>query len=182
MLVDPKDQAGYLIYDAWGNNHQVLVEKLDEDYLNTSDDLPVTISEDSGVEAPMAFERNGWYYAFFGPTCCFCRQGSGAEVYTAPSPMGPWTNQNLDINPKHGFSFMGEREIKAQNNFFAQLNGQYIYTADLWTTAPDKLKSHDIQYWAPVSFNDDVTPPLPYKLKWQDTVEISTDSSPAFTQ
>ena len=25
--------------------------------------------------------------------CCFCLQGSGLYVYTAPAPLGPWTAQ-----------------------------------------------------------------------------------------
>ena len=143
LLVDPKDNAGYLFYDAWGNNHKVVVEKLTDDYLNSTAQNAVTISP-SKNEAPMVLERNGWYYLMFGPTCCFCREGSGAQVYTAPSPMGPWTDSGIDINPKTGFMKIGDRTIKAQNNYIAHLNGEYIYTADLWTSAPDHLKSHDI--------------------------------------
>jgi len=58
-------------------------------------------------------ERNGWYYLMFGPTCCFCRQGSAAMVYVAPDPMGPWTDTGIDINPEIGFSFLAERGIKS---------------------------------------------------------------------
>lgn len=38
-------------------------------------------------------ERLGTYYALFGHCCCFCYQGSGMFVFTAPHPMGPWTQQ-----------------------------------------------------------------------------------------
>lgn len=34
--------------------------------------------------------RGAVYYLFFGPTCCFCHQGSGAVVWYADHPMGPW--------------------------------------------------------------------------------------------
>ena len=40
-------------------------------------------------EAPILFERKGTYYLMFGPICCFCHQGSGIEVWTAPHPLGP---------------------------------------------------------------------------------------------
>ena len=45
------------------------------------------------VEAPAMFERQGTYYALFGHCCCFCYQGSGMYVFTAPHPLGPWTQQ-----------------------------------------------------------------------------------------
>ena len=37
LLVDPNDpeSSAYLAYDAWGNNHAVVVEKLSEDYTNS---------------------------------------------------------------------------------------------------------------------------------------------------
>lgn len=40
------------------------------------------------------FKRNNIYYALFGHCCCFCYQGSGIIVHTAPTPMGPWVVQD----------------------------------------------------------------------------------------
>lgn len=37
--------------------------------------------------------RKGVYYALFGHCCCFCYQGSGMYVFSAPHPLGPWTQQ-----------------------------------------------------------------------------------------
>jgi len=92
LFVDPRDNSAYVAYDAWGNNHQVSIEKLTDDYLNSLgvNATTGTITE-TGNEAPMLFERNGWYYLIFGPTCCFCNQGSGAIVLWAEHPLGPWT-------------------------------------------------------------------------------------------
>jgi hypothetical protein len=53
-------------------------------------------SSEWGFEAPVLFKRNGVYYALFGPMCCFCYQGSGIRVYTAPHPLGPYTYQGGD--------------------------------------------------------------------------------------
>ena len=104
----------------------------------------------SGNEAPILFERQGLYYLLFGHICCFCQQGSGALVYTAKHPLGPWTDTGIDINPNH---FISGREIQAQCNAVVQIEYQngtdYLYTGDLWSSAPDGLKSHDIQYWSP---------------------------------
>lgn len=168
LLVDENTQAAYVFYDAWHNNHRVVVEKLTNDYLD-SEGQAVPISA-SGNEAPMIFQRNDYFYLLYGPTCCFCRDGSGAQVWTAKDPMGPWNDEGYDINPK---SWMfGSRVIKAQNNFVAQLNGNFVYTADLWTSAPDHLKSHDLQYWAPMTFDDSVQPAKIQQLAWQDEVQI----------
>merc|ERR1711918_129906 len=46
------------------------------------------------VEAPAMFKRKGLYYALFDNCCCFCGHGSGIGVYTARSPLGPWTYHN----------------------------------------------------------------------------------------
>ena len=44
------------------------------------------------IEAPALFFNDGLYYALFGSCCCYCYQGSGAIVHTAPHPLGPWTS------------------------------------------------------------------------------------------
>ena len=59
----------------------------------------------------MLFERGGWYYLLFGTVCCFCEEGSGAEVWAAPHPLGPWQDLQLDIN--HG-GLLVRRPVPAQ--------------------------------------------------------------------
>ena len=54
------------------------------------------------VEAPSLFERNGIYYALFSWCCCFCKQGSGIIVHTAPHPLGPWTVQAVGPSYERG--------------------------------------------------------------------------------
>lgn len=34
------------------------------------------------------------------PTCCFCSPGSGSEVWTSRSMLGPWNYSGIDINPE----------------------------------------------------------------------------------
>ncbi len=161
LMVDPNDpdQSAYVAYDAWTNGHAVVIEKLTPDYLDSlgseASSGQITPSQN---EAPILFERNGFYYLMYGHICCFCRQGSGAQVWTASHPLGPWTDLHLDLNPNH---FLTGREIKAQCNYVIKIEPDtYLYTGDLWSSAPDGLKSHDIQYWsAPLEFDDAVTPP-----------------------
>lgn len=89
--------TGYIAYDAWSNSHTVQVQQINDDY---TDVLPASsgpISKSSN-EAPILFERKGWFYLMYGHTCCFCRQGSDAITWTAQNPLGPWTEM-YDINP-----------------------------------------------------------------------------------
>ena len=174
ILVDPKDEKAYISYDAWGNSHRVKVEQLTDDYLDSlgKNASSETISP-SGNEAPMIFERKGYYYLLYGHTCCFCEEGAGAHVFVAKHPLGPWTSMDTDINPE----VKGERTIKAQNNFVIQLGEEYIYTGDLWASAHDQMKSHDLQYWYPLRFDDTKEPPSILPMTWKDSVEINISNT-----
>lgn len=57
-------------------------------------------SHTSAPAGPSMFERNGVYYLLAGLGCCACRGGSNVVVYTAPSPLGPFTLQG-DIGSNH---------------------------------------------------------------------------------
>jgi hypothetical protein len=54
-----------------------------------------------------------------------------------------------------------------------QVGNEYLYTGDLWTSSPDHLKSHDLQYWEPLIFDDSVSPPNIAELRWLDEFNIS---------
>jgi hypothetical protein len=88
LFVDD-DGTGYVIYSA---NFWMSIEKLTPDFLASTGVTSPLFSE-YFIEAPVLFKRNGLYYALFDHCCCFCYQGSGIIVHTAPSPLGPWTTQ-----------------------------------------------------------------------------------------
>ena len=48
-----------------------------------------------GLQAPAMFKRGEFYYATFGSCCCYCESGSPVSVYTATSPLGPYSKQNV---------------------------------------------------------------------------------------
>ena len=94
---------------------------------------------------------------------------------TAPHPLGPWALAG-DINPPSGVLGNGDRAIKAQCNYVIEgPNDKYLYTGDLWTTALDVLKSHDLQYWYPLEFDDSTEPPAIGQMKWVDSFELALD-------
>lgn len=128
----------------------------------------------------------------YGHTCCFCKEGAGAHVQVSRDPLGPWTDTGIELNPQ--LAYKGNHEIRGQNSYVirvAQADGEtgYVFVNDLWSTAADNLKSHDLQYWHLLEFNDDVAEgeaPTITGLTWQDSCDLDlADYIPAaelFTQ
>ena len=91
------DGSAYLSYNTI-NGHKVSVEKLNEDYTRSTLQGSEFIAQYS--EAGAMFKRAGTYYLMTDYTCCFCTQGSGARVFTASNPLGPYTyRQNINRYP-----------------------------------------------------------------------------------
>ena len=169
--------------------------------LSVADRAPTNTSSgifgNAFVEAPAIFKRGGIYYALFGECCCFCGHGSGIGVYTAAAPLGPWTyHENIGCTggePKSGCGcgmnngspsslqcepLYGTSVTKAQQNFVIQAHTptgvEFIWTGDMWQSASDGVKAHDLQFWAPLVFvNDSATGiPLPQPVTWIDNFTI----------
>ena len=93
LFVDPADGTGYAIM---GCGFHMWIERLAPNLLDSAGDASPTgrfLFAEYFVEAPALFVRNGIYYAVFDSCCCYCFQGSGAVVHTAPHPLGPWARQ-----------------------------------------------------------------------------------------
>ena len=68
----------------------------------------------------------------------------------AQNPLGPWTDTGIELNPLKGLS--RDHRIKGQNSFVIRVaqadeTTGYVFVSDLWSTAADNLKSHDLQFW-----------------------------------
>ena len=139
------------------------------------------------------FKRQGVYYSMFGHCCCFCAAGSDIGerpscmhayiacngcmlacigVYTASSPLGPWTTQQdigcqvpaaavlwqqpevqacasaAELRGGGGYNVGVARAVESMRTDPCMLsNGvEYLWTGDRWQSAPDKIKDHDFQY------------------------------------
>lgn len=196
LLVDRTGTA-YVAYDAWANDHKIRVEQLDGTWTNALPESPNTTTGDltaKNHEAPILFERRGWYYLLYGRTCCFCGEGAGLLVKTAAHPLGPWTDSNGGIDyfawghwEEGIFKRKCGRTVPTQNNFVAQVpdskgDVQYVFMADLWYTAPDRKKSHDAQFWAVLEFDDSVPPTQAPPIKpfdFSSSVSIDVPGAPA---
>ena len=195
LFVDD-DGTGYIIYSALNLakmtstepaqivNHRISVEKLSDDYLSSTGENSGFIA--GNCESPSMFKRNGTYYMLTDNTCAFCPQGSGARVYTAPSPMGPFTyrgNINVggsatDVPSPWTQPGTGRPNaiIKAQQTHVAIIPAKggpaFIWMGDLWGSAPDKIKGHDFQFWSrPLQFD---ASGMIKQLKFEDywTIEL----------
>ncbi len=152
LFVDD-DGTGYFIYTTIGQGHSVRVERLTPDYLGSTGETSAVLA--TGCEAPALFRHGTLYYALTDNACCFCARGSGARVFTATSPLGPYTlrgNINRDA--------AGKTVIAAQQTYVARLPGPdgdvYVWMGDRWGSRPDGIKGHDLQHWsAPLQFLPD---------------------------
>lgn len=95
LYTDPGSGAGYVIYTC---GHVMGVEALAPDLLSSTGAVSALFPP-YFVEAPILFRRGATYFALFGWCCCFCRQGSGAMVWTAPTALGPWALASSSERP-----------------------------------------------------------------------------------
>ncbi len=195
LFVDD-DGTGYIVYTTVNlakmsstepsqiENHRISVEKLSDDYLSSTGKNSGFIA--GNCESPSMFKRNGTYYVLTDNTCAFCPQGSGARVYTAPAPLGPYTYRgNINVEgpaadvpspwTKPGTG-RPNAIIKAQQTHVAIIPAKggpaFIWMGDRWKSAPDKIKGHDFQYWSsPLQFDaGGMTRQLKFEDYW--TIEL----------
>jgi hypothetical protein len=153
LFVDD-DGTGYYIYTSMGDGYAVRVEHLKPDYLGPSGKTSNILAK--GGEAPVLFRRNNLYYALCGPLCPDCPEGSMVQVFTSPSPLGPFTVRSI-INRR---SENGAPIISAQETWVARIptseGPAFIWMGDRWESCPDGVKGHDFQFWsAPLKFSPD---------------------------
>ncbi len=150
LFVDD-DAAAYLVYTSIADDHGISVERLSDDYLSSTKENSGIL--DTGCEAAVMIKRQNTYYVLFDVCCCFCPQGSGARVFTASKPLGPYSTKNTNINRDAN----GNPIIAAQQTHIAQIptaNGlTHIWMGDRWGSRPDGIKGHDFQYWGPLHFD-----------------------------
>ena len=167
------DGQGYLIYDSFNTNHKVAIEKLDSDYLDIAQDSPSLIVSDMNNEAPIFFKRQGVYYLLYGQCCCFCVTGSNSQLKTASSPMGPYTDPQIDIDPFSGSFFGGKSVTGGQESFVFTVRERnrnedtYVFVSDRWASALDGQKGHDLQYWGRLEFTESGIKQLSWVDEWE---------------
>ena len=202
LFVD-EDGTGYLACTVAGEfgptfkiktepipHHQICVEKLTADYLGSTQESSELVA--GNCESPSLFKRKGIYYLLFDNTCCFWPDGSGARVYTATKPLGPYTYRgNINIKADHVRDLPSpwtktghgrpDTIIKAQQTHIATIPTArgivHLWMGDRWHSCPDGIKGHDFQYWSsPLEFEDDG---MVRQLRWEDQWKLDLDLNPA---
>jgi hypothetical protein len=127
VFVDDDGKA-YLSYNTI-TNHKVSVELLNKDYTASTLQGSDFIAEH--CEAGSMFKRNGLYYLLTDYTCCFCTQGSGAQVFTASNPLGPYKwRQNINRYPGEAASLL--QDGLTNENQFVKFDSKTKESIELW--------------------------------------------------
>ena len=115
--------------------------------------------------------------------CCACRGGSNIEVYTASSPLGPWTARG-DVGSNHTLPFdrhspwnyvTRAQGSKVFNVTAADGSEQFVWLGNQWvsSTQPGMPRNHDLLYWSLLEFDDTVSPPSIKQFVRMDSVTLS---------
>lgn len=140
VFVDDDGKA-FLSYNTI-QGHKVSVEQLDETYTASTMQGSEFIAEH--CEAGSMFKRNGIYYLLTDVTCCFCTQGSGARVYTAQHPLGPYSfRQNINRYPGEVASVLYDGN--SNDNLFETFLAKQRQGMELWMHKETPLSSITIQ-------------------------------------
>jgi hypothetical protein len=187
------DGSGYIAYTALNlaqmndsgsaspQHHRISIERLASDYLSSTKETSGFIA--GNVESPSMFKRKGTFYLLFDNTCAFCKNGSGARVYTARSALGPYlyrTNINSKDSKEGGASWTSPGSgrsntiVDAQQTHVAEIPSTsgtlFVWMGDRWGSTPDGIKGHDFQVWLPLEFADHgVIRPLTKLGTWKVT-------------
>ncbi len=150
------DGTGYIIYTSIAKQHSISIERLEVDLCTSTQESSPFLAE--GSEACSMFRRGATYYALFDSTCCFCPQGSGAKVYTASAPLGPYTfrsNINRHTTPCGEVPIINAQQVQVAR--FPSANGEiFVWIGDRWGSRLDGIKGHDFQFWSePLTFRED---------------------------
>ena len=175
LFVDD-DGVGYYIYTAIAQDHAVRVERLSPDFLGSPGQVSDVLAR--GCEATSMLKHDGRYYALFDNTCCFCSAGSGARVYVASSPLGPYSErQNINRPPGRNPVVAGQQASIAR--IPTPHGDALIWIADRWGSRPDGVKGHDFQFWsAPLLFDiDGNIAPIANVPEWSLTVRVGSGPS-----
>ncbi|EDQ91054.1 uncharacterized protein MONBRDRAFT_6792 [Monosiga brevicollis MX1] len=168
LFVDAGTDIGYVIYTSHATNVRMVVEQLAPDFLSSTYNRSAVFGPAS-VESPALVARHGFYYAFFGHTCCYCLAGSNSLVYVSTDPLGPYDYLTDVVGNASG--------IHAQLNYVAQTGFltspdkaplSLLWTGTRWGSSPRQQMRSDYQYWEPLVFDDSQTPPMPQPLAFQN--------------
>jgi hypothetical protein len=176
IFVDVADDTAWVYYTNWmpATLGQLFLARLDAAFTGLAEPREVLgpLFGLDLMESPQVWFREGGgggddaYYFLAGHGCCFCAEGSGLFVFTAPSVRGMFTPRgNVGCNysqpaahvsvASHGCLLDGAcytSTLQAEFAYAFEAGAQRVLVFDRWQHAPDGLKAHDPEYWLPVEY------------------------------
>lgn len=151
LLVDD-DGLAYHVRDGF------VIEQLDANYTGGTGNFGL-LNTPKPSEGPTFFKRNDTYYILPGTSCCACKGGSSIYVYTAPSPLGPYTFRgDIGSNPQPFDPHSPSNYVtNAQASAVFEVDGQFVWVGNQWVSSRESghPRNHDLLYWTVFDFNDD---------------------------
>ena len=163
VFVDPADGRGYIIYTSRDTGNRITVQRLTADGRRGESGASSARFGPSPCEAPTLFKRGATYWAIFGKNCWCCADGAQAYAFSAPHPLGPWTNGS-----QIGAYDNGSSVPMAQQRSVLWHGDTLVWQGQRWQSAPDRVKDHDFATWLPLEF-DGGEPPRLKNMTWRSS-------------
>lgn len=187
FYVEEATQEAYLVKNWYNTSaHEIVsVERLTDDYLGSAASATSTVFNkqtaassglvgEVGSENAMLVKNKGVYTLIEPSLCCFCPWGAGASVYTAPTPLGPYTKRergwNGEWRPCRGYCPNAENHsaivpiqpavavpLPAVVAGETAVDGEplWLIIGDRWLSAENNRKSDDYSVFMPLRFDSD---------------------------
>lgn len=155
-LFKDRDGSAYFIYECRPLKAKLVIVKLSDDYLSSTEEYVIT---DINGEAPAAFRRGDTYYLVYSQLMGW--NVTKHHYNTAKSIMGPWSERKEFCVGERGT----QSGFDSQVHYIFKLPGKedYLYMGDRWNHRRMKYSEH---VWLPLQFDSDGSLSMKYFRSW----------------
>ena len=179
-LFADEDGSAYISYNTI-EHHYISVEKLSADYLSSTMENSGFITDNS--EASSMFKRQGKYYLLTDRCCCFCSEGTGAQVYISDNPLkGYKFSGNINRVPGKKMLLLNDNIIAPDNYEEFGMKSSIIFKTAQPCTITDVIitaRLGNIKTWCGSDVPEDIYPhfELSCVVDDQPKKQLASDSS-----
>ena len=154
------------------------VSTMSANYLAIAETSPPFGQAQGFTEGGGIFMRDGKFYVMAGYGCCFCNLGSNGFLWSSDG--GALGNYSLlgDFVPRvAGGASVTHAQQFSVTPLYTASGTVPMFIGVRFGSAPDNVKCHDFQYWAPLTF-DPATGEM-NNVTWVDSFELELGAPPA---